>query len=256
MSVSKPGPAPVQCPRCGEMLNEDDLYCRFCGQPMVATGFDPDDEGVLRPPSQAGGPIRAAGDRPTLTDPLAPSRPRKGALEQIRTSGLGCTALIGIALGVIIAVMLIAFFIVRPAISDAANGGVRDGFAHALSLANPDPSTSAYTLDETTINEYLKADEAWFDPLHDMAIHLQDNEATVDFKLYGLGGSFSAGLTVQDGLIRLVSPSTSGMGGRVIDADQIAKTIESELRTWVQGIGRPVSNVAIQDGTITITFGS
>jgi len=61
---------------------------------------------------------------------------------------------------------------------------------------------------------------------------------------------------VQDGLIRLVSPNASGTAGRLIDADQIAKTIESELRTWIQGIGRPVSNVAIQDGTITITFGS
>jgi hypothetical protein len=258
MSVSKPGPAPVQCPRCGEMLNEDDLYCRFCGQPMVATGFDQDNEDYPRPANGTpiGGPIRAAGDRPTLNDPLAPKRANQSALSKVRTGSLGCTALIGIGLGVLIALALITFFVIRPAISDAANSGVRDGIARELSLAKPDPATNVITLDETTINEYLAADEAWFDPLHDMTISLNDNQASVDFGLYGMNGTFSAGMTVQDGLIRLVSPHSSGTAGRLIDADQIAKTIESELRAWVQGIGRPVSNVAIQDGTITITFGS
>jgi len=238
------------------MLNEDDLYCRFCGQPMVATGFDQENEDYPRPATTTGGPIRAAGDRPTLNDPLAPKRANESALSKVRTSSLGCTALIGIGLGVLIALALITFFIIRPAISDAANSGVRDGIARELSLVKLDPSANAITLDETTINEYLAADEAWFDPLHDMTISLNDNQASVDFGLYGMNGTFAAGMTVQDGLIRLVSPHASGTAGRLIDADQIATTIESELRVWIQGIGRPVSNVAIQDGTITITFGS
>ena len=80
------------------------------------------------------------------------------------------------------------------------------------------------------------------------------------------GESFSARLTEalsadgsSDGVFSppgLPETEASGTAGRLIDADQIATTIESELRVWIQGIGRPVSNVAIQDGTITITFGS
>ena len=104
------------------------------------------------------------------------------------------------------------------------------------------------------MNEYLAASESWFDPVSDITIDLTDNQAEASFSLYGLNGTFSAGLTVQDGLIRLVNPETGGAGGRLIDGDEMASAIETELRVFLQNQGRPVTNVTVEDGVMTVTF--
>lgn len=257
MSSNRPGPAPVQCPHCGKMLNEDDLYCRYCGRPMVATGFDDDGQGgTVRPTAGQAPPLRGVGDRPTLNDPLASNRQRGGALSRFNAGSLGCGPILAIAIGLLILVMLISWFAIRPSIASDARDGVRNGLSRELAVDSLGANTSSVTFDETTLNEYLDAGSAWFDPLDDLKLTLNDNQVKASFKLYGLSGNFTAGLTVQDGVIRLINPSASGAGGRLIKADQIARAIEDEIRTFVRGEGRPIANVAVTDGSITITFAS
>lgn len=257
MSSNRLGPAPVQCPHCGKMLNEDDLYCRYCGRPMVATGFDDDGEGgTVRPTAGQGVTLRGIGERPTLNDPLATGRTRGGVLDRFNAGSLGCTTIIGILAGVLIVVMLIAWFAIRPSIAGSARDGVRNGLSRELATDSIGANTTTVTLDETTLNEYLDAGSAWFDPLDDLRLTITDNQAKASFKLYGLSGSLTAGLTVQDGTIRLVSPEASGAGGRLIDVDDVVRAIEDELRTFVQNEGRSISNVTLADGVLTITFTS
>lgn len=253
-SITKPGPAPVQCPSCGEWLNEDDLYCRYCGKPMVSTGFDDEGNTVVRTVGATGGNLRAAGDRPTLSDPLNRRPKREGALARVNTGALGCTTIALALAGILAMVMVIAWFLIRPGIGDSARDGVRDGLARELGLHGVSANTTTVTIDDVTMNEYLDASESWFDPISDITIDLTDNEAEASFTLYGLSGTFSAGLTVQDGLIRLVNPEVGGAGGRLIDATEIAQAIETELRIFLQNQGRPVTNVAIDDGVLTLTF--
>ncbi len=255
MSSNRPGPAPVQCPHCGKMLNEDDLYCRYCGRPMVATGFDDDGQGGTVRPTAGQAPIlRGVGDRPTLNDPLASNRPRGGALSRFSTGALGCGPILAIAIGLLIVVMLIAWFAIRPSIASSARDGVRNGLSRELAVDSLGANTSSVTFDETTLNEYLDAGSAWFDPLDNLKLTLTDNQVKASFQLYGLSGNFTAGLTVQDGVIRLINPKTSGAGGRLIKTDQIARAIEDEIRTFVRGEGRPIANVSVTNGSITITF--
>jgi hypothetical protein len=254
MSMTKPGPAPVQCPNCGEWLNEDDLYCRYCGKPMVATGFDEEGNTVVRSVGAQGGNLRAAGDRPTLTDPLNRRPKREGTLARVNSGALGCTT-IAVALAVILLlVMVVAWFLIRPSIADSARDGVQDGLARELSLHGVSPGTTTATIDEVTMNEYLAASESWFDPVTDITIDLTDNHVEASFSLYGLSGTFSAGLTVQDGLIRLVNPETSGAAGRLIDTNDMARAIETELRVFLQNEGRPATNVTIDEDVLTVTF--
>ncbi|MGH2549619.1 MAG: zinc ribbon domain-containing protein [Thermomicrobiales bacterium] len=254
-SIHRPGPAPVQCPHCGKMLNEDDLYCRYCGRPMVATGFDDDGQGgTVRPTAGQGPALRGIGDRPTLNDPLASNRPRGGALDRFNPGSLGCATIIGILAGVLILIMLVAWFAIRPSIAGSAEDGVRNGLARELATDSVAAGTSTVALDETTLNEYLDAGSAWFDPLDDIKMTIADNQAKASFKLYGLSGTFTAGMTVQDGVIRLINPSVSGAGGRLVKADDIADAIEDEIRAFVQSESRPISNVTLADGVLTITF--
>lgn len=254
MSITKPGPAPVQCPNCGEWLNEDDLYCRYCGKPMVSTGFDDEGNTVVRTVGGQGGNLRAAGERPTLSDPLNRRPKREGALSRVNSGALGCTTIALALAGILLVVMVIAWFLIRPGIGDSARDGVRDGLGRELGLHGVGASTVTATVDEVTMNEYLAASESWFDPVSDITIDLSDNQAEASFSLYGLSGTFTAGLTVQDGLIRLVNPEAGGAAGRLIDATEMAQAIETELRVFVQNENRPVTNVAIDDGVLTVTF--
>src|SRR5690606_32899536 len=139
------------------------------------------------------------------------------------------------------------WFALRPSIADSARDGVRDGLARELAQDSIDPNSTTIRVDEVTMNEYLAASDAWFDPVSDIKIDITDNQAKASFSLYGLSGSFSAGVTVQDGLIRLVNPESSGTGGRLIDADDMARAIEAELRVFIQNTGRPVTNIALDE---------
>jgi hypothetical protein len=236
------------------MLNEDDLYCRYCGRPMVATGFDDEGNTIVRSGGTQGGNLRAAGDRPTLNDPLSRRPKREGTLARVNTGELGCTTIAAVLAGILLVVMLIAWFAIRPSIADSARDGIRDGLARELGQHGVGAATTTATVDEVTMNEYLAASESWFDPVSDISIDLTDNQAEASFSLYGLSGTFSAGLTVQDGLIRLVNPETGGAGGRLVDGDEMARAIETELRIFLQNEGRPVTNVTIDDGVMTVTF--
>jgi len=256
MSITRPGPVPIMCPNCGEEMNEDDLYCRYCGRALVSTGFDDDGNVVIRQQSRSTSTLRGVGEANRLPDPQERRLKREGALAKVSGGPLGCTALLGILLAVLVVIMIVAWLLVRPGIVDSATDGVQDGVAHELSLHSIAAGTNSVTIDEITLNEYLDAGEAWFDPGSELRIDLQDNEVVAAFTLYGLSGTFTAGATVQDGLIRLVNPEAGGAGGRLIDANDIAQVIESELRLFIQEQGRPVTNVSIDEGELTITLGS
>jgi hypothetical protein len=237
------------------MLNEDDLYCRYCGKPMVATGFDDEGNTIVRSVgAQGGGNLRAAGDRPTLNDPLSRRPKREGTLAKVNSGALGCTTIAAVLAGILLVVMLIAWFVIRPSIGNSARDGIQDGLARELAQHGVGAGTTTATVDEVTMNEYLAASESWFDPVTSISVDLTDNQVEAAFSLYGLSGTFSAGLTVQDGLIRLVNPETGGAGGRLIDGDEMASAIETELRVFLQNQGRPVTNVTIDDGVMTVAF--
>jgi hypothetical protein len=152
--------------------------------------------------------------------------------------------------------MLVAWFLVRPGIADSARDGIEDGLSRELALHSISAETTTLTINEITLNEYLDASDAWFDPISDLNVDLRDNDVVVSFSLYGASGTFSSGVTVQDGFIRLVNPQTGGAGGRLVDADDIARVIESQLRAFVQNEARPITNISVDEGEITIVVGS
>jgi hypothetical protein len=257
MSIHTPGPALIPCPNCGETMNEDDLYCRFCGKPMVSTGFDDDGNVVVRSQtSRSGGGLRGVGEQSRLADPHERRSKREGTLARVGGGPIGCTGLLAIVLGILVLVMLVAWFLVRPAIADSARDGVEEGISRELALHSISAETTTLTINEITINEYVDASDAWFDPVSDLRIDLRDNEVVASFTLYGASGTFSSGVTVQDGVIRLVNPETGGAGGRLIDGDEIARVIEQQLRIFVQNEARPITNVSVDDGEITIVVGN
>lgn len=256
MSLSNPpGPAPVPCPNCGETMNEDDLYCRYCGRPMVSTGFDDEGNVVVRSQTRSGPGLRGVGEQSRLPDPQDRRLKREGALAKVSGGPLGCTGLLAILVGVLVVLMLVVWFLLRPGIGNAARDGIDDGLARELNLHSIAAETTTLTINEVTINEYLDASAAWFEPVTDLDIDLHDNEIEASFSLYGLSGTFSSGVTVQDGLIRLVNPSVNGAAGRLIDIDEITRVIETRLRLFVQEEGRPITNISVDEGELTINVG-
>ena len=256
MSIHTPGPASIACPNCGEMMNEDDLYCRYCGRPMVSTGFDDEGNVVIRPARASGSGLRGVGEQSRLPDPQDRRQKREGALAKVSGGPIGCTALLIGLIAIILLIMVVAWFLLRPGIADSARDGVQEGLSRELNSQTIAPETTNLTISEVTINEYVDASSAWYDPLGDLSIDLHDNEVVASFTLYGLSGTFTSGLTVQDGLIRLVNPSAGGAGGRLIEADDIARVIESELRIFVQEQGRPITSIQVNENELTMTVGS
>ncbi len=256
MSISKPGPANVSCPNCGETMNEDDLYCRYCGRPMVATGFDDEGNVVVRAQTRTPSGLHDVGEQNRLPDPQERRIKREGTLAKVSGGPLGCTALLAGLAAILLIVMVVAWFLIRPGMADSARDGVAEGLSRELNLHSITPDTSTLTINEVTINEYVDASDAWYDPVSDLQIELHDNEVVASFTLYGLSGTFSSGVTVQDGMIRLVNPTAGGAAGRIIDAGDIADVIEEELRLFVQEQGRPITGVSVDEGEVTLTIGS
>lgn len=181
---------------------------------------------------------------------------REGTLAKVSGGPLGCTALLAGLVAILLLIMVVAWFLIRPGMADSARDGVAEGLSRELNLHSIATDTTTLTINEVTINEYVDASDAWYDPISDLQIDFQDNEVVASFTLYGLSGTFSSGVTVLDGVIRLVNPSAGGAGGRIIDAGEIAGVIETELRQFVQEQGRPITGVSVDENQITLTIGS
>ena len=251
MSISRI-PQPVRCPNCSQMMNEDDLYCRFCGQPMVATAFGSGGHGKGRTDiDDEDPPIYDPGNFKPLAEPRSVRAARRPAFDRVR-GGFGCSGFAILAIVGVIAATLILLFVARPSIHQAAQNGVSDGLAQRLNVAAPAQPGSAIVLTQGDINDILVADSPFYDPIGSPRVTIDDNQVRVAFSIYGLSSEYRAGLTVQEGRIRLIDPAISGSASFFVDAGQVTTAIERELLAYTTRTGVGFSGVTFDDGVITV----
>lgn len=247
------GPQPVRCPNCGQMMNEDDLYCRFCGQPMVATAFGVEGHGKGRTAADdEDPPIYDPGDFKPLAEPRSVRAARRPALDRVR-GGFGCSGFAILGLVGVVSAILILFFVARPSIDQAAQNGVSDGLARRLTVAAPAQPGVPIALTQGDINDMLVADSPFYDPIGSPRITIDDNQVRVAFSIYGLSGEYRAGITVQEGRIRLIDPAIDGSAGFLVDPAKITAAIERELLAYTTRTGVGFAGVTVDNGLITVT---
>jgi hypothetical protein len=252
-----PRPREVPCPNCGQKMNEDDLYCRFCGQPMVATAFSTEGQGTGRTFADADDPpIYDPAEPKPLYDPrggIREGRARGPALDRVRGASLGCGGLGIVALVGLVGFILIFWFVARPSIDQAARNGVSAGLGHALTTAAPPQPGVPVQLTQGRINDILIADSAFYDPISSPRVTIDDNRVRATFTVYGLAGEYQAGITVQEGRLRLIDPAITGAAGMLIDDVEMTRVIERELLDYTQRTAIGFSGVTVDDGVITLT---
>jgi len=252
MSVSR-RPQSVRCPNCGQIMNEDDLYCRFCGQPMVATAFGGEGHGKGRTAADDDDPpIYDPGDFKPLAEPRSMRASRRPAFEGFR-GGLGCGGFTAIGAIALAGIVLILWFVARPSIDQAAQNGVSDGLARRLAVAAPAQPGAPIVLTQGAINDILVADSPFYDPIASPRITIDDNQVRVTFSIYGLSGEYQGGLTVQEGRIRIIDPRIVGSASLLVDSTRVTAAIEGELLAYTTRTGVGFAGVTVDGGVITIT---
>jgi hypothetical protein len=282
---------PGFCPNCGVANSTGGLRCIVCGQQFIqdeaVASFWENPAAV--PTSGIGyGPVqdlpddydRFAADAPVLppsVDPFAtvPYTPvndkwassagtlsadpgTAGAfippLATEKRGGGGPPAfLLGlIGLAVIAAVgIAAAVLILGPLLGNDVESGAHDAVASALAGAPAPQGTIVVT--ESQIRNLMRSTSSDFGAVGDPTFRLGTNGFTIAFNAPGYSGRITGDFGVSRGRIVVLDPEISGLAGRVIDVESIARDLETQTNDWLAAQGLKVQSIENDGNTLTIT---
>ncbi len=174
-----------------------------------------------------------------------------------RESG-GCAgqlARLGLGLLIIIALYLL---LVRPQISAALGRSIADLLAPTtIDAAAPLPAviaalpTGTVTISEAEINGYL-AEAGSLLPVESASVRLVADRAIVTVRAYGLTGTASSGIAVDQGAIVLRDPQIAGPLAALISASDLTATLSGRITAEFARQGRQIVAVTISDGYLSV----
>ena len=287
---ARQGP-PAFCPNCGVANSTGGLRCIVCGQQFIpddavasfwetpgptATGaiaYDPvqdlpDDydrfaDGA-HPATRQLIRMRPCRIRRSLTNGLP--RPGRWVLIRERPArffprwppvpkrNVGPPAfLLGLIGFLLIAVVGVAtaVLVFGPLLGNDVEAGAHDAVASSLAGATASPGTIVVT--ESQIRNFLRSDSTNFGAISDPAFRLGRNGFTIIFNAPGYSGRITGDLGVSNGQIVVLEPEISGLAGRVIDVDAIAKDFETQVNDWLAAQGLKAQSIENDGNTLTIT---
>jgi hypothetical protein len=107
---------------------------------------------------------------------------------------------------------------------------------------------------EAQINSYLASQADALKPLDSATVQLIPGELQVAVKALGLSSIIHTGLAVQDGRVIAVNPRIDGPLGSLINAGDLAQTLETNLNNQLSAQGRRISDVRIEQGELVVTI--
>lgn len=234
----------MHCPSCGTRNSVGSQRCERCGYPFTRAAANETDR---RGPRSREAPGYAAA-YPVQT---APRRRRVGWLYAL-------VALVVILTGLVIGVMLASNEIVKPMVADSVrddlDAGIRTAVQNQVPTRVPetDGETSAageITVTEAEINQSID-DQGSFGPVDDINVQVQPEGVSLDLSAYGMSGTYSADLLVENGAVNLTNGELSGPLRFIVPEGELEQIANEAITRALQDTGYRIARVTLGDGAI------
>ena len=175
-----------------------------------------------------------------------------------------CLLLLVILVFLLLALVLGLLFFVKPQISAEAGDVLAvqldqlidqkldEQFGNLEGQVPPD-FAGTVVVTEADVNSYIEANPQEIAPLSQAQIHFLPGEMQADARAYGLSGTAYAGIAVSEGRLAIVSPRIEGSLGLVLDADNLATSLQSSLNQQLRESGLRVTNVSVEQGQLILS---
>jgi hypothetical protein len=117
----------------------------------------------------------------------------------------------------------------------------------------PDGFTDTIVVPEADINDYLQQNPQDIAPLESATVRFVPGQMQATVTAYGMSGTASAGITTQNGDIEVVNPKIDGALGFVLDAGQLASTLEASLNSQMDSSGLSVTSAQVEQGQLVLS---
>ena len=162
--------------------------------------------------------------------------------------------LVGILLIAMVAFAALAL-IVRPVVSDQVGSAAGDAISTSLARATviPDVSAGTVVVTEQEISRAIRANRDDLQPVENLRVQIRRTGIEATFSVYGVSGSLTGSVQVQNGRIVIVDPHLNGAVGRMIAVDHIARDAERAINDLLARNNLRATAVTLSDDTMTIT---
>ncbi len=148
-----------------------------------------------------------------------------------------------------------AWTVARPLVSDRVREELDRGIATQVAAIDAPVlrSPGQMTLTEDQINREIEAVAGSYDPVENVRVRILQEEIRVSFDLYGTTSTYRGGVAVKQGRIVVVDPELSGAAGQLLDADDVAEILETQLAALMERSNVTPTAVRLRDGQLTVT---
>lgn len=256
------------CPRCHSRNELGVSQCDNCGAPFTrraARRARPEQTGGrytynYQQPEPQAQPAGSYGAQPYPGQ--APPRrkrrqPDRSAYPGNRAIG-GLIAFLIITLVVIAAAAILSSGDTTNRLGDEINNTVAGVVPFTSDDAEPDievpepppepQGTQTWTLTEDELNQRIRNNPDSFSPASDVRVELGEGTVTVQFRAYGMNGTYHGSLTTQDGVPVVADSTIDGGLGFIIGSGQIDDALNREMANVVAEQDVSVESVHVRPG--------
>lgn len=167
-------------------------------------------------------------------------------------------ALVIIVAGLIIGGMIASNEIVKPMVADRVredlDSGIRTAVQSQVPTRVPDTAgeTSAaeeITVTEAEINQSID-DQGNFGPVDDINVQVQPEGVSLDLSAYGMSGTYTADLLVENGSVHLTNGNLDGPLRFVVPEGELEQIANEAMTRALMDTGYRIAQVTLGDGAI------
>jgi hypothetical protein len=265
----------MRCPQCGTRNLLGNQSCANCGRPF--TRAEGRSRGAVQPPSPS---------EETRQFPAAQSRRqqpdvhihyerdtwddhdnyyeepyRAAPVARQRGRATGCLMpvmiMLAVAAGVVIGLIVATNMFVKPRVAEAISTHIGAGIETtvreqvAVELANL-PS-GEIRISEAEINQRI-AEQGNLGPVDDLTVRINPEGIEAGLHAYGLSGTYSSDVIVDNGQVQLVNSSISGPLQYVVSEGDIERIASDAINRALADSGYRVEAVTLEAGQLLLTL--
>lgn len=271
----------MRCPQCGARNALGSEECSNCGRPFIrngskshAGGYEDDYSASQQTRQLPAQPRQSRQSRPDVhvhyerddyyddeyDDPYYDER-AYAAPPPARRGMNGCLlsllVMLAVTAGVIIGAIIVTDMYVRPRVTDAISShvgaGIENTVREQINVELVDIPAGDITITETEINQRI-AERGGLGPVDDLSISIDPNGVDAGLSAYGMSGSYSGNVQVENGQLRFTDGSLSGPLQYVVEEDVIARIASDAVNRALADAGYRVEAVTLQDGQMILTL--
>jgi hypothetical protein len=174
----------------------------------------------------------------------------------------GCLVALTVLVFLVLALVLGALFYLKPRLSQQAGDllasqldqqidrKVQEQFGGAGGEI-PTEFSGQVVIPEAEVNDYIRANPQEIAPLDSATVQFLPDQMLATVSAYGLEGTAAAGIAIAaDGRVVVVDPHIDGALGYLLDANQLAQSLETQLNNQLAANGQRITSIAVQTGQI------